>query len=715
MPANNGAIHMTRFTQNLPLRLLAVALVSTLSADATGQASLGQTITQVSGTDTETLNLLQSEAAATVSVFDDRQIEVIAVNDENELFTFTDTTRSVFQGASQMGWYFRERTQDDPHPPWQHGRLLPGVGAASGVAILWGDPGIASAPDDPNVVLMGSLMVPNANFPNAICIDAAGNPAGCIAGPVGSSCNSVLGGACIAGSNDGGKTFEMRHCFSDMSPGCNTSPNGAHFYDGMDIALGPGTDPPGYVVMIDTDTRTEALWEIPHAGSGSTFSQRRFGTGPMGLLAGDLEEIRTHPRIRVDAEGRVWRLGRRQNELKINRLGRNAAPRVLTALHNRRLATTVLGVPPSVTDPGGDLSTRIRFGPQFDFDVGKTEAGEDELRYVYLVEDGQTFYIQVGFCDVDLQSCREPGEWRSAPATGQPWQFHPTIKYGLDERLDPPVPRWMVTYYQLNSPATEVAIFAGAPTRDGAGVHSLDMQQATPYQVPCPDERGTVNPVQQEDDYWGDYDDMAFNSARCSFIRPFTDSSLGCVSRQRFTSSHQHVSAVELPCADPLKYRRVTLDFGFWVNNDEFLNAAGDFCWAAGPMDAPHAETCLLTNRGPPIHVECAVSPEQPVFEDTVFSSPCVVDEVVGHVDLKCELLDEGTVRVTIRARLNEGENTCNPPEKDRTSEVKLVPAGESLGDFVVKAENVADPTNGAPYDHALIFVPPGGLVNEQL
>ncbi len=691
-------------------------------------------VTNVSGLEPTTAGAGQSEAAAAVSILPTSQVEVIAANDDvvGSGFTFPDSvSRKVFAGASLMGWYFRERTSDNPNPAWSHGRLLPGAGAARNAAVIWGDPGVAAAPDAVGLVLQGSLMVPNAKFPDgtdpaSTCSTPTGN-VGCIIGGDGGDC-SPLGGACVARSTDGGKTFTMLSCFSNTTPGScigglRTDSTNGHFYDGMDLAIGAGADPTAFVAMIDTDNNSEGLWTIPAAVSAleTSITQVVDGVGPMGQLGSSLGNITTHLRLRIDSTGRLWRLSRdlrtsnngvTVNDLKVNILGRNAAPVVLTGASATVNAVSVTGVPTAAHDPTGQLQASLRFGPQFDFDVGKNEAGQDEMRFIYLAsardDAGTSFtFMQAGHCNMDLSQCSQPPAWRSAINT-QASQFHPTIKYGFDSRTG--LHHWKVSYYEVNALRTQVAIFAGDLKRDASSVNQvLNAVAVTPFQTPCPDERGTVTSsggttqVSQSDDYWGDYDDMAFNSARCSFVRPFTDSSQGCTSRTRFNSIHQHLSAVELPCDDMDAFRKVSMTFHMFVNDDDF-------------GDPDECKTFGFTRDGcssdlTPRTAECTVSPAQPEQIKEIFTT-CVDDEVKGRVSLKCVLAaDQRSVNLAITPILHEG-TSCNAGEVSRFTSDQTVAAGTPLGDFSLFTQTRFTPTNGAPYDRCEIIFPTASIVN---
>lgn len=689
--------------------LSAVALGFMLQAPS---SSWGQTVTQVSGTDPQTRALNQSETAASVSVFPDREVEIIATNDTNELFVYDTFSRRVFAGGSLMGWYFRERTATNPNPAWQHGQLVPGVGAAANVAVLWSDPGVASAPDAPHVALLATLMVPTAKFPTVAqspCTDPSGNTVGCIQGSVAGFC-SPLGGACVARSLDGGKTFNMLHCFGDTTPGvCGPSQLG-HFYDGMDIAFQNGAAPSGYVAMVDVDTDREALWVLPNAETSTTLTHVQDGVGSMGpLLLGGVEDTGTHLRVRVDGQNRLWRMtiGSQTRVLKVNFLGRNAPPKGLSSFITPDDATPVNGVPNGLNDPNGQMQDSIRFGPQFDFDIGKNEAGQDEMRYVYLAKGpdsagtGATLgLVQGGFCTIDLGTCFEPPEWHSEVfqiIDGQRGhrQFHPAIKYGFDGRFN--LHFWKVSYYQLNEGLDQVAIFAGDFKKNAAGApQQFTAQAVTPLQRPCPDER-------TEEDYWGDYDDMSFNDNRCTFIRPFTDSTQGCVSRRAFDSQHQHVSAVEIPCQDPQSLRKVTFDYHLFLNDDDF----GD------PDDC---RTYGFTRDGcssrPALHAECTVHPNKLIDPEREIFNDCIPDELTGRVLLRCELLpDFRTVRVIVQPVVHEG-TSCNNDEDGRGLLIFDVPAGAVLGNGFVIAEVLFNPTNGSPYDRTEVIFPPNSIVN---
>ena len=139
----------TRQPMKMTRTFALLALAATAFTSGSAVAARDPVITIVSGqaSDPNTHDSVQSETACAISVFpsDKRQIEVISANDEtaDSGFFYNDATRVATVGASQMGWYFRERTTANPSPPWQHGRMVPGGPNAADIDVLWGDPGVA--------------------------------------------------------------------------------------------------------------------------------------------------------------------------------------------------------------------------------------------------------------------------------------------------------------------------------------------------------------------------------------------------------------------------------------------------------------------------------------------------------------------------------------------------------------------------------------------
>jgi hypothetical protein len=188
----------------------------------------------------------------------------------------------------------------------------------------------------------------------------------------------------------------------------------------------------------------------------------------------------------------------------------------------------------------------VRTGPQYAFDIGTNELGQKEMRFVYTAAENNFFYIQGGYCTIDLATCVLPKEWRTPAVQGQRLQFHPAIKFG---RTDATTGRgiWRMTFmaspavFTPPSDAGKVAVFTADLVRDPGPANTaapMTFAQISPSDIPCPD-------IRSGNGYWGDYDDMGYDPVAQSFMRAFADSTAGCVSRMQFTSTNVHVSLAE--------------------------------------------------------------------------------------------------------------------------------------------------------------------------
>ena len=142
----------------------------------------------------------------------------VSYNDEtgqSQTIAFADQfSRLVTKGASLMGWSW----SDDGGQNWTHGGPL---ATPKNWSVLWGDPAMAVSGSKSNIVFLSNLAVPDAKY-----------PAGGISGSFASS-PSNIGGACIAKSADGGKSFAIWQCVRNTAalPAFSDAVNG-HFYDG---------------------------------------------------------------------------------------------------------------------------------------------------------------------------------------------------------------------------------------------------------------------------------------------------------------------------------------------------------------------------------------------------------------------------------------------------------------------------------------------------
>ena len=513
--------------------------------------------TKVTGADPTTAAAQQAETAYNLSVVNGQRIETVTSDDETDeipnFVTYTDSSRTVFRGYSLVGWSYRIRTAQSPNPPFTH---APKLRPPSGWAVLWGDPSITSHPDLPNVVLIASLAVPDAKFPS-----------GGIMGGVGGVC-TPLGGACVARSTDGGQSFSIASCFSDTRPinGFLDTCTGfervkGHFFDGSSVAITrSGNTFTGYAAFVDSDLGVEAIYRMNDVTSSPAQAFVR-DNGRMGSVGstgiepdeGDVGGIGTHLRLRARG-AELWKMSRDKGDLKVNIHGRNAS----FVLAARNAAWDLVGkdgdLNPDVpigTDAQG-FPVNVRTGPQFAFDIGRNEVGQEEMRFVYLARSPAGVFLQAGYCPIDLSSsCVTLPAW-TAPASQTPGQFHPAIKFGLSDPANHQG-TWKVTFQQVVSGGQVVIaeaelvrpdLMPGSPTSNPTT--GLTRLTDTTPQSPCPDLRKNDTGAFISS-YWGDYDDMGYDPVSKTFTRVFSDSSPACSVRRQFTSTPIHVSAVEMP------------------------------------------------------------------------------------------------------------------------------------------------------------------------
>lgn len=474
---------MKQFLAFLGLLLLSVAC-STTGVVATGDVGQGNTA-----------NFEQSEVALNVSNFAAKKVITATFNDGTDndaTVLYTNTTRTILKGASLLGWSY----STDGGSSWKYGgKVLP----PAGTAVLWGDPAITRSHLDQSLVFISNLAMPENTFP-------PGGVSGSVSG-------TVMGGACIAKSKDGGITFQNYQCFS----------NNGHFYDGGHMAA--GTDGAIYAAYWDTETGKIDIWKAPNSNAQFALMPTPFGAG---------FSMVTHARVRIDlASGDLYVAAQRNNGfVLVNRFHNGAWGSPVNA---SSLAAPIF--------PKLDLSDRkLRTGPQFSFDVGAVSVlGNDGVRFVYTVKDANSgrFYVRGSFCPKDLSACFDAPEWGTTPGnfslTGD--QFNPIVRAFPGFIGLPPL--WKASYQtRQNDPAgNQVAIYQGNLAVIGQGVRILLPFPLIDNQVVCGDVRG----------YWGDYDDMQLqgfsSSGSAWFIRSFTDSRKGCLKMWQFTSHHHHVSS----------------------------------------------------------------------------------------------------------------------------------------------------------------------------
>jgi len=510
--------------RQLALRFLGPAVLP-IVAISLGCSSGGEHVTGQKPSDPTTP---YNQAETAIGVQKDREgntVITIAYNDDTDddgkTIIYTDTTRTVLRGASNMGWSF----STDLGKTWTHGKLR----TPSGWSVLWGDPSIGSATvgEIGDVVALTNLAGPDDKFP------ASGSVVGPLAG--------ALAGACIALSFDGGKNFAMKECVRD----------GDHFYDGSSTVVSSE----GLICVAFNDVNDHEIDVWCADGLANKF---KLLPNPFGgdLRAGRLPlTIDNHPRLRLSAGGRlgVVALDSDNRALWLNVWdGTSWLP-----------APVQLSNPGVVGNPDVPVGTRkMRTGPQFTWDIGDSSINEDDaIRAVYTVagDDGR-FHLKATKCDISLLHCREAPEWSTLPtriaAPGS--QFNPNLKASPiagtgGASLNAPS-TWKLSYLSTDDDLSNLSVRQGnlavlaEAQLDATGKRPglfIPSTLVAPHEV-CPDlGRG----------YWGDYDDLQvvdFVNDSPRYVRAFTNSGDGpapppgvdrCV-QQVFISKPVHVGAI---------------------------------------------------------------------------------------------------------------------------------------------------------------------------
>jgi len=481
---------------NTILRFLLIACFMAIVSGCPGQGI------QVTGQPSSpTLPAPQSETVISVSNLNGGSIVTVTYNDDTNkdgTIVYTPTNRTVLKGASLMGWSY---STDGGQTFAYGGQVKP----PSGWSVLWGDPAITTSFRNQQYVFISNLAVPDEKMPQG-GIQCDPSNLGCM--------YSALGGACIARSTDGGKTFAAYQCVT----------NNSDFYDGGSmIDAGDGEIFAAYV-----DVATDQIDVYRSPNENGQFSRL---PNPFPNLT-----IYSHPRLRAD---------RGTNSVYVATQSANGV--VFINRWNGNWGTAAAASYPAPIYPNIQLSDRVlRTGPQFSYDFGAaSQNGGDEIRFLYTTNQGgaNNWYVRGSFCPADLSSpCKDAPEWGTTPGnldlTGD--QFNPSVRawpgfFGL-----PPV--WKATYLSREHDPTgnTVSVEQGnlGVLPDGVRIF-VPFDQILNLPV-CPDDRG----------YWGDYNDLQFsgfaqNSTAAQFISTYTDSTQGCPERWEFTSQDVHVSSTQ--------------------------------------------------------------------------------------------------------------------------------------------------------------------------
>jgi hypothetical protein len=178
----------------------------------------------------------------------------------------------------------------------------------------------------------------------------------------------------------------------------------------------------------------------------------------------------------------------------------------------------------------------IRLGPEYDFDIGISETGANEIRIVFVLKNASgKHYVKAVRCTTGTMTCTQPGAWSTATTGGDQWG--PAISYGF--HVFTGVPAWELSYYsrQNFSTSNRVELWGADIALNGSS--TMTSYRLETSQVACPDLRDVNHPVTVAG-YWGDYDHMG-GTIGMSW-RGFTDSSHGTCSRQMFHSSPNYAA-----------------------------------------------------------------------------------------------------------------------------------------------------------------------------
>jgi hypothetical protein len=451
----------------------------------------------------------QSETAVNVSNTGGQQIVMVTYNDgtSDPKIQYTATKRTVLAGASLMGFSY----STDGGSTWTYGGK---VKPLDDWPILWGDPATTSPFNNQSFVFISNLAVPKAKYPQGGVVSQGGS----------NGFYAAIGGACIARSTNGGKTFKVFQCVTNQS----------HFYDGGTMAASPnGTV---WAAYVDVNLNQIDVWQSPSLGASFSMLANPFPG----------KSIVTHPRLRFDGGSGCLYVAARSAEgpVYLNRLCQQTWQQAVPATFTTEIYPTI------------QMSDRLlRAGPQFAFDVGAasqfekgddTVVAEDNVRILYTRRDPRTnrLYISGSFCRLDLSACFDAPEWATG-TEGSPWHagdtFNPNVRafpgfIGIS-------PAWRANYTTRDpQPAgNQVSLQQGNLVMLPNGARVFLSFPLTDAQVVCSDTRG----------YWGDYDDLQFAGVTDSlvprFLRAFTDSFKGCPQRTTYEAREVHTGAAVSP------------------------------------------------------------------------------------------------------------------------------------------------------------------------
>lgn len=447
----------------------------------------------------------QSETAVAVSNVKGQQVITVTYNDgtQDPNIQYTTTKRTVLAGASMMGW----SNSTDGGNTWTYGGK---VATNQDWVILWGDPAITTVFNAQNYVFLSNLAVPKSKYPSGGVISEGGS----------NGFYSAIGGACIARSENGGKTFALYQCVNDQF----------HFYDGGSMASSPEGEV--FAGFMDVGDDEIDVWRSPSVN------------GNFSLLPGPFPAdwgMGSHPRLRYDSA---------TSSLYVAAIrGAGSSGNVyLNRYRNGAWGTPVAASNSVLIYPTLQLSDRLlRTGPQFSFDVGTaSQNGNDRIRLLYTRRDPKTdrLYVAGSLCAEDLSNCWDAPGWATG-ADSDVWHqgdtFSPNVRafpgfLGIE-------PVWRANYMTRDDAPSGnlVRLRQGNLVVLPIGSRIFLTFDLTDSQVVCSDTRG----------YWGDYDDLQLTGftelSAAKFLRAYSNSFSGCTERTTYTEKDLHTGAAVSP------------------------------------------------------------------------------------------------------------------------------------------------------------------------
>jgi hypothetical protein len=337
-----------------------------------------------------------------------------------------------------------------------------------------------------------------------------------------------IGGACIAKSTDGGKSFVHWQCVQNTlpQPPDQYATNG-HFYDGAAMASTP--DGAVFAAYDDTETGKIDVWKAPSEAGSLTQMANPFPN----LTA------TSHPRMRVSPDGILYLAA----EMLSDQGGQ--------ALFMTRFVGGAWTPPVQVAQGGEGGGTEVDFGSmvmgkpltlrtagQFGFDVGTASPqGNDAVRIMETHKSGGRLFLEGTACSANLQTCTVMQGWQLGPSSAGATPL---------DLYNPDVIAWK------GDKTHEATWQTSFMERFGTSVTTVNVARATLGYV---NGNALAIPVDIAKDvtvcsdwhlYWGDYDGMILvgpaAKSGMSWMRFYTDSSNGCTKREMFVAHEQHVS-----------------------------------------------------------------------------------------------------------------------------------------------------------------------------